>query len=126
MFRILTHSPTSLYLYRVLGRAIAQAVSHRLPTATARVRDQFRSCGICSGLSGTGACFLRGLRFPLRILIQLTAPHSSSSIIWGWYNRPISGRRTKWTQSHPTSSATNYCILSRDLSSVSSYMPVYS
>jgi hypothetical protein len=26
----------------------------------------------------------------------------SSSIIRGWYNRPISGRRTKWTQSRPT------------------------
>jgi hypothetical protein len=26
----------------------------------------------------------------------------SSSIIWGWYNRPNSGRPTKWTQSHPT------------------------
>jgi hypothetical protein len=25
-----------------------------------------------------------------------------SSIIWGWYNRPVSGRRIKWTQSHPT------------------------
>jgi hypothetical protein len=23
-------------------------------------------------------------------------------IIRGWYNWPISGRRTKWTQSHPT------------------------
>jgi hypothetical protein len=22
-------------------------------------------------------------------------------IIWGWYNRPNSGRRTKWTQSQP-------------------------
>jgi hypothetical protein len=28
--------------------------------------------------------------------------HSSPSIIRSWYNRPISGRRTKWTQSHPT------------------------
>jgi hypothetical protein len=32
-------------------------------------------------------------------------PHStdySTLIIWGWYNRPNSGRRTKWTQSHTT------------------------
>jgi hypothetical protein len=35
-----------------LGRAIAQTVSRRLPTATARVRSQVRSCG---GQSGTGA-----------------------------------------------------------------------
>jgi hypothetical protein len=44
--------------------------------------------------------FLRVLRFPLPILIPPTAPHSS--IIRGWYNRPNSGRRTKWTQSHHT------------------------
>jgi hypothetical protein len=29
------------------GRAIAQVVSRRLPTAAARVRARFRSCGIC-------------------------------------------------------------------------------
>jgi hypothetical protein len=29
--------------------AMAQAVSRRLPTAAARVRAQFRSCGICGG-----------------------------------------------------------------------------
>jgi hypothetical protein len=45
---------TLLYLQ---GRAIAQAVSRRLPTAAARVRAQVRSCGICGGQSGTGAVF---------------------------------------------------------------------
>jgi hypothetical protein len=89
----LTHQP---------DRAIAQAVSRRLPTSAARVPAQVRSCGICGGQSGTGAHFLRVLRFPLPILIPPTAPHSSSSIIRGWYNRPNSGRRTKRTQSHPT------------------------
>jgi hypothetical protein len=39
----------------------------------------------------------------LPILNPPTAPHSSSSIIRGWYNRPLSGRRTKWSQSHPSS-----------------------
>jgi hypothetical protein len=67
----------------------------------ARVRAQVRSCGICGGQCGTGAGFLRVLPFPLPILIPPTTSHSSS-IIRGWYNRPISGRRTKWTQSHPT------------------------
>jgi hypothetical protein len=78
------------------GRAIAQAVSRRLPTAAARVRSQVRSCGICGGQSGTEADFLRVLQFPP------TPPHSSSSIIRSWYNRPVSGRCTKWTRSHFT------------------------
>jgi hypothetical protein len=84
-----------------LGRAIAQAVSRWLPTAEARVRIQVKSCGLCGEQSGNGAGFLRVHRFPLPILIPPTAPHSSS-IIRRWYNRPVSGRRTKWTQSHPT------------------------
>jgi hypothetical protein len=83
--------PTSVHH----GRATAQAVSRRLPTAEARVRSQIMLCGIC----GIGAGFLRVPQFPLSILIPPTAPHSSS-INRGWYNRPNSGRRTKWAQSH--------------------------
>jgi hypothetical protein len=75
------------------GSAITQAVS--------RVLSQVKSCGICGGQSGAVVGFLRVFRFHLPILTPPTAPHSS--IIWGWYNRPISGRGTKWTQSHPTS-----------------------
>jgi hypothetical protein len=80
---------------------IANAVSRPFPTAAARVQSQVGSCGICGGLSDTGTSFLRVVRFPLPILIPPTAPRSSS-IIRGWYNRPVSGRRTKWTQPHPT------------------------
>jgi hypothetical protein len=90
---------TSLSAY--VDRVIAQAVSRRLPNATARFRAQVRSCGNCGGQSGTGAVFLRVLGSPLQILIPPTAPHSSS-IIRGWYNKPVSGRHTKWTQSHST------------------------
>jgi hypothetical protein len=87
--------------WNAFGRATAQAFSRRLLTAAARVRAQVRSCGICGGHSGAQAVFLRVLQFPLPILIPPTAPHSSSSIIRGWYNRPNSGRRTKWTQVSP-------------------------
>jgi hypothetical protein len=70
------------------GRAIAQEVSRWLPTAAARVRARVWSCGICGGQSGTGAGFLRVLRFPLPTFIPPVAPQSPSSIIWGLYNRP--------------------------------------
>jgi hypothetical protein len=83
-----------------LGHAIAQAVTRRPPTVVARVRAQVRTCRISGGQSGTGAGFLRVFRFPLPILIPLTAPYSLS-IILGWYNRPISGTRAKWIQSPP-------------------------
>jgi hypothetical protein len=71
------------------GRAIAQAVSHWLLTAAARVRAQVRSCGSCGAQGGMAAGFLRVLRLPLPIFIPPVAPQSPSSIIWGWYNRPI-------------------------------------
>jgi hypothetical protein len=83
-----------------VGCAIAQAVSRRLPTSAAWVRAQVGSCGICGGQSGTGAGFLRVLWFPLPNRIPPIAPQSSS-IIWGCYDTPNSGRSTKWTQSHP-------------------------
>jgi hypothetical protein len=73
------------------GRAIAQAINRRIPTAATRVLSQVRSCGICG---------VRVLRFPLPILTPPSAPYSS--IIRDWFNSPISGRRTKWTQSQPT------------------------
>jgi hypothetical protein len=39
--------------------------------------------------NGTGAGFLRVLQFPLPIFIPQIAPQSPSSIIWGWYSRPV-------------------------------------
>jgi hypothetical protein len=85
-----------IFLTCVLGHAIVQEVSRRLP---ARVRSQVRSCGICDGQSGIETGSLRVLRFPLPILIPLNAAYSS--IIRGWHNRPISGRRTEWTSLTP-------------------------
>jgi hypothetical protein len=72
----------------VEGRALAQAVSRRLPTAAARIRARVWSSGICGEQSGAGAGFLRVLRFPLPIFIPPIAPQSPSPIIWGWYNWP--------------------------------------
>jgi hypothetical protein len=84
-----------------IGRAVTQAVSRWLPTAAARVRVR-AACGFCGGQSSTGQVFSRVLRFPLQLLISPTAQHSSSSIIRGRYNRPISCRRTKCSVSpHP-------------------------
>jgi hypothetical protein len=40
-----------------LGRAMAQAVSRRPPTAETRVRFRVSPCGICDGQSGTGTGF---------------------------------------------------------------------
>jgi hypothetical protein len=51
----------------VSGRAVAQAVSRWLPTGAARVRV-LAACGVCGGQSGTGAGFLRVLRFRLPII----------------------------------------------------------
>jgi hypothetical protein len=41
----------------IWGRAMAQAVSRRPPTAEARVRSRVSPCGICGGRSGTGTGF---------------------------------------------------------------------
>jgi hypothetical protein len=78
-----------LEVKRMAGRAIAQAVSRWLPTSVAWVRARVWLCGICGGKSGFGAGFLRVLRFPLPIFTPPIAPQSPSSIIWGWYNRPV-------------------------------------
>jgi hypothetical protein len=57
----------NLFVKYCLGRAVAQAVSHWLPTEAGRVRIR-AACGVCGGQSGTGAGFLRVLPFPLPII----------------------------------------------------------
>jgi hypothetical protein len=57
------------------GRAITQAVSRWLPTTAAQVRVR-AACGVCGGQNGTGAGFLRVLRFPLPIIIPPISPLS--------------------------------------------------
>jgi hypothetical protein len=61
------------------GRAIAQAVSRRLPTAAARVQNSgLVMWDFVMDKSGVGAGFLRELRFPLPIYIPSDFPQSSS------------------------------------------------
>jgi hypothetical protein len=60
------------------GRAIAQAVSRRLPTAAARVQTRVGTLDFVMDKSGAGAGFLRELRFPLLIYIPLCSAQSSS------------------------------------------------
>jgi hypothetical protein len=85
IFKVSIHSLVT----DLCGRAIAQAVSRRVPNTPARVRAQVRSCRIYGGKNGIGVGFLLVLQFPLQILIPPTASHSSSYIIRGGYNRMI-------------------------------------
>jgi hypothetical protein len=61
------------------GLAVAQAVTRWFPTAAARVRIR-AACEVCGGQSGTGAGFLRVLRFPPPV-IQPVFLHDHSGTI---------------------------------------------
>jgi hypothetical protein len=56
--------PNVFYLLQTESSAIAQAVSHWLPNAAARVRAWVSSCEICGGESGSGASFSEYFGFP--------------------------------------------------------------
>jgi hypothetical protein len=62
-FVCIIRTPSGLLVTYSVGRAIAQVVIRRLPTATARVRVQVRSCGICVEHNGIVAGFLRYFGF---------------------------------------------------------------
>jgi hypothetical protein len=50
-----------------LGRAMAQAASHRPLTAGARLRARVSLCEICGEQSGTGTGFSQNSRFSLSV-----------------------------------------------------------
>jgi hypothetical protein len=62
------------------GRAVAQAVSRRLPTAAARVPTQVTSCDIFDGRSLTATDSLQVLGFSSHSFIPMIALASSSQI----------------------------------------------
>jgi hypothetical protein len=87
----------NIQLFKHQDHAIAQVVNHRLPTAAAWVRSQVRSCRIWTKWHWG--------RFPPSTSVSPANPDYTnapySSIIQGWYNRPISVQRTKRIQPHP-------------------------
>jgi hypothetical protein len=69
-------SATKMLIRSSSGRAIAQETRRRVPTASAWIRSQVKTCGIYRRQSGTGTGFLRILLFPLPILIPPNALYS--------------------------------------------------
>jgi hypothetical protein len=69
-----------------VGRAEAQAVSHRLPYAVALIRARFKLCGICGGQGGTWVGFLR---FPLPFIHSANCSTIIAIYHSGGYNRQI-------------------------------------
>jgi hypothetical protein len=49
-------------------RAIAQTISHRPLTTTARIRDRFNTCGICHRQNGTGTVSPSSSDFPVNVI----------------------------------------------------------
>jgi hypothetical protein len=100
---------TLLNLYfkgRAIARAVSRPASHRCDPGSSPGQIMWdlwwTNWHLCS--------FLRVLRFPLSILVPPTAPYSSS-IIRGWYNRPVSGRyQVDSVATHPKKLKKKKCI----------------
>jgi hypothetical protein len=71
--QVRSSSITTLDIY---GPAIAQTVSRRLLTATARVRAQSGNVGFVVDKMALGNVFLRVLQFPLPSIIPAKSPSS--------------------------------------------------
>jgi hypothetical protein len=75
------------------GRAVGQAFSRSLPTATTWVRGRVKSCGLVVDRAALAAGFLQLLRFPL----PLTHSTNCSTII-AIYHPGLVQQASKWPQ----------------------------
>jgi hypothetical protein len=97
------HIFSTISLYMGWDRAVAQAVSHWLPTAAARVRVRVGICGLWSTKRYWGS-------FSPNTSVSPADNSTNFSIIMiarDWQNRPISGRSAEWTQLDSTPHYTN-------------------
>jgi hypothetical protein len=65
--------------YTMYSRAVAQAVSRRLPTSAAWFQAQVVSCWVSGGQSGAGAGFLLVLPFSVPIIPPTAHTHHRPS-----------------------------------------------
>jgi hypothetical protein len=79
----------TVFLIHSVGRAIAQVVSRRLPTAAARVQTRVWSCGILWWTKvALGHVFSENFGFPTANLHSIFFSTIIFTITWGWHNRP--------------------------------------
>jgi hypothetical protein len=82
------------------GLAIAQLVAG-FPPRRPGFDPKWSPVGFMVNVVAPGHVFPEHFGFSLPIPVPPKAPHLC--IIRSWYNRPVSGWRTKWTRCHPTS-----------------------
>jgi hypothetical protein len=85
------------YIKQQIGRAMAQAVSHRHLTTEDGVRARFSLCDICWDKVALGQVFVRVLRFsPVNIIPPpWLHTHISPPLTWGMNNSLVGGRSSE-------------------------------
>jgi hypothetical protein len=76
------------------SRAVAQAVSHRLPIVAPRFELRSGNVGFVLDKVTLGQVFSEYFGFPCQSSFHEILHHNHR----GWHNRPIGGRRAEWTQ----------------------------
>jgi hypothetical protein len=91
------YTPVTLWL----GRAIAQAVSRLLPTRRPGFEPSSGHAGFVVDKVELGQVLSEYFSFPCQFSFHRLL-HTHHILSGAGTNRPVSGRRAKWTQSHPT------------------------